>query len=893
MADIEKIVSIIFFGKDDVSKTAKSIASNMNKLEEGIQDVAAPFAALGDQVVKVDAILAGLVAGTLALAVKTAGDFGDQFAEITTLIDDTGESIDAFRESIIDYGQDSKKSYDDINAAIYSAISAGIDYKDALGTLTDAEKLSIAGKADLESTIKLLASTLNAYGESTDQAAKYSDVFFTTVKKGQTTLPELANGLAQVTGIASSGQVPIETLSAAIAALTAAGAPTSQAITQVKSAIQGIIKPSSDAQKTAAALGIEFGAAALKTKGLEGVLWEAYQATDGNVEIMAKLFGRVEGLNAALVLGSDTTGKFRDSLDAMRNAAGATEAAYQKMAENFSLTNQNLLNNVQATLIKLGQNMQGEYADIVGGLGAVFKSIGTAVDAGAFDPFFALLSDFAGKAQGLLGQVAENIPEALEDIDYSGIIEALKDLGGEIEEFFDGFDPSDPEQLAQAIQKVVDWIAALITVTSGMVEALKPVLNGIISTIEGFSQLDEESQKQFGNLLGAAQAVVKAGALITGVLVLIGGHAQEIKQIFQVVIGSIQAGWNTLQVAFDTAAYYVIEFVKNINKSIALISWGDLDKKAKENIASLEAWQEAIKVDSAKQMAEAVDGISQAMSGLTGSAKEASSEAENIGKAIGDIPDEKNVGLSLSETSEAADLIDWSKDPDIQKIVQTTVDGSGLDKVTQDISGSLDTVSSVDVKPGIDPASLDKAKEDLKEVTGEDAIKKIEIQAKVQIAEIEAETKKIEALAETMQTSFEWKAKLDIAEVEANAKIVESAFGSITAGIESTGDTLLGLFGALDKSDLGLQQVWALQDAIEQEIKNRQIEFELQKKLTEAQIALAEKKAALLAQGEPLITVQADGLKPHLEMILWEILEQIQIKASETYDEFLLGIGAS
>ena len=54
-----------------------------------------------------------------------------------------------------------------INASIYTAISAGIDYKESIAALSEAERLSVAGKADLESTIRLLASTLNAYGAST------------------------------------------------------------------------------------------------------------------------------------------------------------------------------------------------------------------------------------------------------------------------------------------------------------------------------------------------------------------------------------------------------------------------------------------------------------------------------------------------------------------------------------------------------------------------------------------------------------------------------------------------------------------------------------------------------------------------------------------------------
>jgi len=43
-------------------------------------------------------------------------------------------------------------------------------------------------------------------------------------------------------------------------------------------------------------------------------------------------------------------------------------------------------------------------------------------------------------------------------------------------------------------------------------------------------------------------------------------------------------------------------------------------------------------------------------------------------------------------------------------------------------------------------------------------------------------------------------------------------------------------------------------------------------------------------EGSSAIQISADGLQPHLEMILWEILEKIQIRANENCAEFLLGI---
>ena len=62
-------------------------------------------------------------------------------------------------------------------------------------------------------------------------AAKASDIMFTTVKLGKTNFDELSGSLFQVAPIASSLGVDFESVGAALADLTAKGTPTSVAAT--------------------------------------------------------------------------------------------------------------------------------------------------------------------------------------------------------------------------------------------------------------------------------------------------------------------------------------------------------------------------------------------------------------------------------------------------------------------------------------------------------------------------------------------------------------------------------------------------------------------------------------------------------------------------------------
>ena len=84
---------------------------------------------------------------------------------------------------------------------------------------------------------------------------------------GKTTFGELASSMGQVTPIANSLNVSTNELLSSIAVLTKNGIATSQSVTGLKAAYSNILKPTSDAQKTAKSLGLEFNAAHLKSVG--------------------------------------------------------------------------------------------------------------------------------------------------------------------------------------------------------------------------------------------------------------------------------------------------------------------------------------------------------------------------------------------------------------------------------------------------------------------------------------------------------------------------------------------------------------------------------------------------------------------------------------------------
>jgi tape measure domain-containing protein len=138
---------------------------------------------------------------------------------------------------------------------------------------------------------------------------------------------------------------------------------------------------------------------------------------------------------------------------------------------------------------------------------------------------------------------------------------------------------------------------------------------------------------------------------------------------------------------------------------------------------------------------------------------------------------------------------------------------------------------------------------------------------------------------------IEAKVNLDIANVQANAQKAVAAFESVDNAVTSTGDVLKTLFGLFkDYSNLDWAAIRAIEAQIDKENAFRQQAFDLQKKLTEAQIEALKAQVRQIDKGDALIKVDGAGLQPHLEAFMWEILRAIQVRVNQDGLKLLLGV---
>lgn len=231
---------------------------------------------------------------------------------------------------------------DAIADGLYQVISNGVPQDNWIEFLNASARSAVGGIADLGQTVTVTSTIIKNYALGWEAAQDIQDKIQLTAKNGVTSFEQLAAALPRVTGNAASLGVSIDELMASFATLTGVTGNTSEVSTQLAAILSSLVKPSSEAAKAAAAMGIQFDAAAIKAKGgFEQFLTSlqssvsAYAAATGKLEqeIYGNLFGSAEALRAVGALTGPLADKFRENIGTMAESAGTMDEAFGQMSD--------------------------------------------------------------------------------------------------------------------------------------------------------------------------------------------------------------------------------------------------------------------------------------------------------------------------------------------------------------------------------------------------------------------------------------------------------------------------------------------------------------------------------------------------------------------------------
>lgn len=360
--ELFKLVGSIFIKNDkaneDIDKTSK-------KAESMAEKVGSAFHKAGQKITSVGKAIAPVSAGmatALGASVKSASDFTNGMAKMSTLFDTQKVSVSDLSKQFINLSNKTGLASTELAEAGYQALSAGVDVNNAVSFVETAGNLAKAGFTSTSTAVDVLTTAMNAYGEQAGTAEEISNKLVRTQNLGKTTVDELASAMGKVIPTASAMGVNIDNLTSGYVMLTKQGIATAEATTYLNSMMNelgdsgtdlgGIIK-----EKT----GMSFQECMQSGMSLAEVLQVTKQYADENGIAYNELWSSAEAGKAGLSILNGGVEEFNNTVGIMASKTDDVGEALNKL-ETPSVKVKKALNQVKNAGIEFGTTIMSALA---------------------------------------------------------------------------------------------------------------------------------------------------------------------------------------------------------------------------------------------------------------------------------------------------------------------------------------------------------------------------------------------------------------------------------------------------------------------------------------------------------------------------------------------------
>lgn len=399
---------------------------------------------------------AGFAAATVAVvafgkaSVDAFAAFDTAMRNTWTLLDVGQGQFEALGDSILMMTQRVPQSADQLGAAVYDIISAGVsETGDALVVLEQSALAATAGVTSTKEAAGAAVAVMNSFGKSTEDIPGIFDLLFSTVKSGVVTFGELGPVVGRTSAAFEGAGASVEDMLGALAFLTKTGVNAAEASTQLRATMRALTKQAPELKKE---LGVAVFDAQGGFRGLDNVVGDFAKSLEGltkeaQLKKIQKLVPSEEAQAAVIAMVgkydelSATLSDVADSHGAMAEAAekqmGSWDNQMKLLTNSFKGIKTGVgeiitavlapelgkftkwLQGLQANMVKNKASMKAFVATITPTIKAVGTSI-VDVLKGSFEIAWGFIKEFFMKLQEsprplliLLGGLFNEIPKLL------------------------------------------------------------------------------------------------------------------------------------------------------------------------------------------------------------------------------------------------------------------------------------------------------------------------------------------------------------------------------------------------------------------------------------------------------------------------------------------------
>lgn len=489
MADLQSIIKIIFSGDDQVSQTAGNISKQLSGIGDIATGIATPFADLANKILILDAAVSAVALVIGVKAVQASNEFSAGLADLNRFLSEGEGSAQQYKQQFDDL---SVKYGTNVNEIVQSTAdwrAANFDVKTSLELTKIALDYSIAGQitaGESTETLKKIVSGMAIENDKVVESSKrMGDVLNFVADSSKTNFKEIAEGVSLIAPSINTSGASFEQMTAIVSVLTEALQSGSQAGTAL-AVITGQLKsPSKAAADALKEFGLEVDKNNITQQSFYQILSKIGEKwptlTDAEKANYAQRLVSAEQVNKFQIIMdnwgtvgvratkavSDATLSMSKEVERALNTSGAAFKSFEKSLDLLFITLGTQISPGIVEVVKSLTEFDVALKKVAEGDNNPFKPLSDSLDG--------VLRNFAT----VVDAVTRNLPAALQNVDFSGLIRSFDGLFGELDnlftKFFGEIDVTTVEGLSAALQKIVDVGSTLVTTTQGIVAAFKPL----------------------------------------------------------------------------------------------------------------------------------------------------------------------------------------------------------------------------------------------------------------------------------------------------------------------------------------------------------------------------------------------------------------------------------
>ena len=376
---IDELVTIIRYNTSN-----RELRRAEQQVNDFTRNTQRQFASWGQTISKITRAATVVIGALGAGAFKVGAAEERSLLNLRTQLGLTADEVEELKAPLRDLSKETNRSLKEVNDAMFSVKSAGLETADALVVMDQSAKAAASGLGETKPIALLASGAVYSYGAAVLDGKRAVEILLATVKAGNLDAAQLATTFGRTFEFAAKLGVGVDEVGTAIAGYTRGGQNASQATDAVRMALTALLAPSTEAEKILSGVGlsVEDVHRHIREEGFIQTIRMLSDELEGDTTQLRRLFGDVNAVGFALSASGpkfhdymDIQADIRASTDSVNEAfeiyANSSVAQADEATNNLKLALSTLYNNVLAPLLQLFGKLPSAIQTVVLGMGAM------------------------------------------------------------------------------------------------------------------------------------------------------------------------------------------------------------------------------------------------------------------------------------------------------------------------------------------------------------------------------------------------------------------------------------------------------------------------------------------------------------------------------------------